>query len=541
MRNFFSARTVSMMTAALLFATTAQGAWAATISDSGAAELKKQVEQEMAFTVNMAKVTGTGMTMNGDITVVPKGDYYEVRVPGLAYGHAFAKVNIGTLVMNVSPGDQGQYEMSIAVPSPLVVIDNSNKPLLELTLGKQRLSGTWWPKFSSFTRVDCEYNDIGLRTMADTDNLTGKIRSLKSTMNLTKNADDTWSGPTEFLISDLKLGGGDKAKLDISIEKIGAKASVDNMNLQAKKDLQEKVEKLLSDSLANQQPDADQSRTLINNLLASLETYMDGMGSHMGVSNLSLTLTPDPAAPAGPDGKKEEPLVIKVGGLETGFDVTGMKQPKGKLALKISLSGLSLSDTGLDVPGVVPTDTNLEITLDNLPMKELGSAFGTVISQGVQAASSAASSTDPTEKQALDEQAKTQIMIAAASIPMQLAAAGSTISVRNTYAKSPDITSTLDGSFAANPASPMMASGAITLLLVGIDELLQKVQTMAQAPGANPMLMMWVQGIGTVQREGELGKADDGRSQRTYKIVVDQQGKVMLNGADMFSKLGAPR
>ncbi|MEZ0261857.1 MAG: hypothetical protein ACAH80_12670 [Alphaproteobacteria bacterium] len=541
MRNFFSAKTVSIMTAALLFATTAQGAWAATISDSGAADLKKQVEQEMAFTVNMAKVTGTGVSMTGDIAVVPKGDYYEVRLPGLAYGHGFAKVNIGTLVMNVSPGDAGQYEMSIAVPSPLVVVDAGGKPLVEVTLGKQRLSGTWWPKYSSFTRVDCEYSDVGLRTLADTDNLTGTIGSLKSTMNLTQNADQSWSGPTEFLISNFKLAGGDKAKLDLTIDKIGAKASVDNMNLQAKKDLQEKVEKLLSDSLANQQPNPEQSRSLINNLLASLESYMDGMGSHVGISNLALTMTPDPATPPGPDGKKEEPLVVKVGSMESGFDVKGMKQPKGNLALKISFAGLSFSDVGLDVPGVIPTETNLEINLENLPMKELGSAFGTVISQGVQAASSAASSADPTEKQALDQQAKAQIMMAAASIPMQLATAGSTISVRNTYAKAPDITSTLDGSFAANPASPVMASGAITLLLVGIDELLQKVQGMAQAPGANPSMMMWVQAVATLQKQGELGKADDGRSQRSYKIVVGQDGKIMLNGQDLFSSMGMPR
>ncbi len=541
MRSFFSPKAVSLMTAALLFATTAHGAWAATISDSGAADLKKQVEQEMAFSVNMSKVTGAGLTMNGDVTVVPMKGYYQVKVPNLSYSHSFAKLNIGTLVMNVSPGDQGQYEMSIAVPSPLVVSDNNGKPMVEFTLGEQRMSGTWWPKFSSFTRVDAEYSDVKVRTMADTDNMTGTIASLKSTMNLTQNADQTWSGPTDFLISGFKMSGGDKSKLDINIEKIGAKASVTSMNLQSKKELQDKVEKLLTDSLANQQPNAEQSRALVSGLLQSIESYMDGMGSHVGLTNLSLVLTPDPNAPARPDGTKEEPLNVKVGSLESGFDVTGLKQPKGTVAFKISLMGLALSDVGLDVPGVVPTDTNLEITLENLPMKELGQAIGTAVTQGVQAASQAASATDPTEKQALDQQAKSQIMMAAASIPMQLAAAGSVVSVKNTYAKAPDITSKLDGSFAANPASPVMASGAITLLLVGVDELLQKVQGMAQAPGANPTLMAWVQGIAALQKQGELGKADDGRSQRSYKIVVGQDGKVMLNGQDMFGSMGMPR
>ena len=84
-----------------------------------------------------------------------------------------------------------------------------------------------------------------------------------------------------------------------------------------------------------------------------------------------------------------------------------------------------------------------------------------------------------------------------------------------------------------------MAQGSITLLITGLDELIVKLQGLAQSATGDPKLMSMAQGLGMLQMMGDASKAADGRSQRTYKLDVSPEGKVMLNGKDFGGAMGA--
>ena len=53
-----------------------------------------------------------------------------------------------------------------------------------------------------------------------TEDFNGSIAELKTTMDLTKNADDTWSGPNNFAATNVKLHFGDHGGADIGVERL---------------------------------------------------------------------------------------------------------------------------------------------------------------------------------------------------------------------------------------------------------------------------------------------------------------------------------
>jgi hypothetical protein len=210
-----------------------------------------------------------------------------------------------------------------------------------------------------------------------------------------------------------------------------------------------------------------------------------------------------------------------------------MLQEKGAMALQIGMEGLSVQNLDPLMAGLVPNASNVDIRLENLPMQELTKAFSGLMPQLFESAVAAQSAMDPAQKSALEQQVQSKVVLAMASIPQQLATAGTKITIQNTYTKSQDIASTLEGLFTANAASPIIVQGTMTLLVSGLDELILKMQTMAQQPDADPHMIGWSQGLGVMQMMGQLGKGPDGRSQRSYKIEITADGRALLNGNDM--------
>lgn len=531
-----------MMLAAAMLAAQASMSFAA-VSSEGAVDIKKQVEEAISFPLDMQKSTGMGLVLGGPIEVTPKDDYYEVKLPSVSYAVEGMKADFGTLVMNVTPsGDE--YKTTMAMPESISVYDASKTPLATIKIGSQQFNGIWLPKYRSFTKIDAEYKDLTILSPKAGEKVAINIGSIKSTLELAPDGADIWSGPANFELTNLHMTGGDKAEFDLVVDNMKGSATYSKLNMQTRKDVEDKTQQALSGIKKDQKPDPVQMQAMLGSIVSSLQNYLDGMGSSFKMTGIHMKINPGDIK--GADGKTEKPIEANLTSVAWDFKMNGMQQEKGNLSFQFGMEGLSVSNMDAGTASIVPTASNVEVHLDNLPLQELSKGLSGLFTTVVNSAVASQGVTDAAQKTALQGQIQAQVGMAMMSIPQQLATAGSKLSIVNTYAKAPDVGSTLDGSFTANAASPVIAQGSITLLITGLDELILKLQGMGQGANPDPKLLGWAQGLGMLQMMGQLGKAPDGRTQRTYKLEVAADGKVMLNGADFSNAmqgmgLGAPQ
>lgn len=534
MKKRFPAKTAAMIFGAALFAAQAHMSFAA-VSDEGAGDIKKQVEAAIAVPMDMEKTTGMGLALGGPVEVTPKGDYYEVKLPSVTYGTDGMKADFGTITMNVTPADD-TYKMTMALPASIVISDAAKTPVAEIKLGSQNFNGVWLPKYRAFTNLDAEYKDVSITSAKAGDKVNISIGSIKSTLDMKPDGTDIWSGPANFELSKLHLTGGSKNEFDLNIDNVTGSGTYSKLNMAVRKDVEDKTEQALQGAQKQPKPDPAQIQAMLSSVMSSLQNYIDGMGSNFKISGVTLKVVPDAKDEK---GQPEKPVDVALNSLSWGFKVDGMQEPKGAVSLTFGMDGLSISNMEASTASMLPTSSNLEIHLDNLPIPELSKGLSGLFGQVVSSAVATQSVTDAAQKTALQNQVQAQVAAAMLTIPATLATAGAKLSIVNTYAKAPDVGTTLDGSFTASATSKVMAEGSITLLITGLDELIVKLQGLAQSASGDPKVMGMAQGLGMLQMMGQASKAADGRSQRSYKLDVSPDGKVMLNGADFSNTLGA--
>lgn len=517
---------------ALAFMTTSHLCYADTATPEGAAGIKKQVEDALAFPMDLAKTQGDGLTLSGAVEVTPKGEYYEVKMPGATivtnYGFKF---DMGTLIANVTPTDGGALNVAVALPQTMKAFDETAKPIAEIKIGSQRFNGTWLPDLGTFTKVDAEYRDVTANSLTPGE-FTATVTSLTSTMNLTPNSDGTWSGPYGFGGSGIKLAFNKGSTADVTIGSMAANSSYDKIDLKARKKMQDTVGETLKKSQTSPTT-PDQAGEMMTSVMSQLGGYLDGMGSDIELKDVAVVMKS--AAPAQPNAPATTPdfsaTLAKLGFV---FDVKGMLQPKGSTTVKIHLDGLNVNETDPGVKGMIPTQTSFEVFVENLPMRDLGSSISSAVNSFMSSlVGVGGGQVDPAKQAEIQQQAQMQMMMLMTTLPQQLVNAGTTISVRNTFTNAPDLSSALDGQFKASAQSSVMTEGSMTLALTGVDEAVLKLQAASQGANPNPKLAGYASGLAMVQGYTKPEKAADGRSLRKLVLAVDPSGNATLNGTPL--------
>lgn len=517
---------------ALAFMATSHLCYADTATPEGAAGIKKQVEDALAFPMDLAKTQGDGLTLSGAVEVTPKGEYYEVKMPGATivtnYGFKF---DMGTLIANVTPTDGGALNVAVALPQTMKAFDETAKPIAEIKIGSQRFNGTWLPDLGTFTKVDAEYRDVTANSLTPGE-FTATVTSLTSTMNLTPNSDGTWSGPYGFGGSGIKLAFNKGSTADVTIGSMAANSSYDKIDLKARKKMQDTVGETLKKSQTSPTT-PDQAGEMMTSVMSQLGGYLDGMGSDIELKDVAVVMKS--AAPAQPNAPATTPdfsaTLAKLGFV---FDVKGMLQPKGSTTVKIHLDGLNVNETDPGVKGMIPTQTSFEVFVENLPMRDLGSSISSAVNSFMSSlVGVGGGQVDPAKQAEIQQQAQMQMMMLMTTLPQQLVNAGTTISVRNTFTNAPDLSSALDGQFKASAQSSVMTEGSMTLALTGVDEAVLKLQAASQGANPNPKLAGYASGLAMVQGYTKPEKAADGRSLRKLLLAVDPSGNATLNGTPL--------
>lgn len=168
------------------------------INTEGAVKLQKLVQDNFKkFADERMLKTGEKLSMNGEISVTPKNDFYEIRIPGLLLSVALQrKLDIGTLVANVAPTKQeGEWVMSLAVPPSMGIYNDKRYLMTAISIGKQRFTGLWKPASEEPLKFDAAYEDIHIVNAEGLVPVYAVIGALKASVNLKNNGNGTWSVP----------------------------------------------------------------------------------------------------------------------------------------------------------------------------------------------------------------------------------------------------------------------------------------------------------------------------------------------------------
>ena len=479
------------------------------IDAQGAESLKKQIEDSLQWRFDMAKALGQGFAMEGDIKVTPKDTFYEIITPKLSVALGLpGKLDIGTITAKAKPDPSGGWLTDVTLSSPITFYDRSNTPVAHITIGTQQFSGIWMPDNEMYSKFNSHYQDILIKSVAS-NLLTVSIDSIKARLNLKDHGDGTWSGPNDYEIAGVKINASGKSKtnnsakkmlIHLDIGKILASNAYKRMNVRQTLE----VKKELQDFFKSKTPITEEARAeILNTILSKSEGLVGDISSSSEINNFSLIVENlDPLQPS----KKIFFNKFAFRGASDGFG-----KEKAAFNIKSSLNGfkISFSPTGLE--GLVPESFNIEINVADLPLKEI---MAMLVKVGVEA------------NKETSEPAKMNVT---ASLSSMLQDSGFSITIKDTFVKSPDLNVDIKGKIKAIPAPPLGAIGTITLSLKGLDETVKKLQAIAVKPDTNPQIMSYAGILSLFQMMGEVSSTADGVTLRNYVFALTPDGKLLLN------------
>lgn len=490
------------------------------INAAGADILKKQVQDTLQWRFDMEKMFGQGLAMDGDITVVPKGSFYEVTLPHLSVlTGPKNKLDIGTIILNARPGEKlNSWLIQGTLPSAMTYADARGVPQAQITIGGQHFLATWFPEGSALSKMDFLLEKIQIKGTAQNP-ITAEIGKVKSVIDLNDNGDGTWSGPGSFETSGLIINVPGVNPASFSVGKMSSSFTYDHLDLRQAIQMREDIAKALKAG----RPQTDQEkRDFITKYLLKSPVTMKGAE---GTLKIEKILMRDTGAPQQPRHQFAlEQLVLSGASSKDAQD-------KNRLTLKTSFDGLYMTPLPVALVELIPRSMNAEIAFDNLPVKQMTDLFSAALEKSVNAPQS-----DP----AAQKQAKAEAEAALAQAPKILEDAGATVTVQNTFVKSDAVDAQLDGRINASATSPLGGIGKMTLSIKGLDEVVKTMQASAMKPGADPNALGYLGALTIVEMRGQPDKAADGKSLRNYVLELTPEGKTLLNGQDISTPPQAP-
>lgn len=140
---------------------------AATASAAPSAEetrLRQAVEHLVASQKSAFEKTGGTFAASGDMMIEKAGSYYAVTLPDITLIHPNrAQTALGLIALNASPAGEGRWNITMALPTPIVTKGQDGAVQSELLLGQQFFSGRWDEKFRNFTSLKTLYQNVILR------------------------------------------------------------------------------------------------------------------------------------------------------------------------------------------------------------------------------------------------------------------------------------------------------------------------------------------------------------------------------------------
>lgn len=501
---FSSVKTLTSTALALIFI--ASPAFAAEINAEGAAKLKTVIETTLEQRKNIQKAAGGDYLLEGPVKVEPADKYYAVTLPHIKIKEPTGQtIDVGMIAANVIPGaSDTEWKAAIAMPTPMRFISKDGKESGEVSIGNQKAVGIWDTQMNSFLRLDATYGDLVFKDTAG--KLEVKVGNANVRNQLTRDAATGMvSGPASASINDIAMTSPTE-KGGISIKNVRADATIKDFDPKIGESVQQQMSAIGQTGGDFMSVGGIGFYNLISDMIGKSS---DAFSVKMSMTDINIH---------GVNAQTQAPEGSKLSSFGFGFSMEGFRQGSVKTGLQLKYDGLEIQDQANADKDIIPQAVNLDLNINNLPVAQLIELGKTTVQQ----------SSDP------NSMAGMQAMM---TLPKLLTDAGT------------NVTHTLDVTAPVYKASgngvvnaDMKAVNGFTadqsLTLDGLDKLIEIVTAESNKPG-NPEAESLKKLLGSLAMLQMVGqKAADNPDRRTYKMVVDQQGKSTLNGTDMSAIMG---
>jgi hypothetical protein len=442
------------------------------------------------------------------VEAVADGDKAKVTIKGMKFLVAGADaMTIGDVEMHAVAKDADQYEISdLRIPSKVTFKGPQGEFTVEI--GSQTWSGLWSIKYHNFLSGDGKYTGVkvyGPGLEGATTELAEIAMKVASEDKGNGVFDQTGTGTLKSLTYAGPEGSGVFNSGEFKSEMKGAKLA----DLQAfGRDWQ-----ALLMAMGEGKP-ADAA------LVGRLKGYVGALAAVSMHMDLAGAMFKDAA---GAELFSAEHMIIDGGG-------TALDQPKGGFTFDLGLLGLKVpaaasNPMAAQYAEFIPTMVKFGYALDDLPAKELWSAWLDLIASGAM--------------QPGNEAAAEQMMQGFGMQVIQLAnQAGSAFRLTNLELEAPAARLKMDGKIKSDATSPMGASGTANVEVAGLDAIADAAkQSMPpeDAAGASGVFDM-VRGFSNRETTADNKVID------RYAIALAPDGKMTINGKpfDMFGAMMGP-
>ena len=455
---------------------------------------------------------------DGDVIVEPSGTYYAITLPYMKIKYEDGtQMDVGMVSINAAPHTEDrQWKMSVAMPTPMTMSDESGQALMNLSIAAQRTAGIWHEDLQNFIKLDTQLNDIKIEGF-EKQTYSAQIPSVQVRYDFQEDENNNWSGLATAIINKLayKTAGGqsmtniDQVKIDINIDQFNAQHLVEKREMLA----------AIEETAENDKnpPSKDHVNGLFNLILDNITNAGNGSGATYSISGLKHTRTDNQ------DPEIEHVLTLGSGSIK--FNLDGILKDKVTLEAGVKLDKLDITPKPDEYKDITPSDLNIGFAIHNIPFKQ-------VTELGKNTAQGAMDNPDIAKMAGLSFIMK---------LPMILAQSGTYLEIKDNYINGNAYKVLLDGKAKADFAAVNSATADFKTRFHGLDKVLAQTQVLAADPH-NEYVDTFRSLNATLGKIKDLAKVEttaDNTFIHVLNLVMNAQGQILLNGKDLFSSLGS--
>jgi hypothetical protein len=425
------------------------------------------------------------------LDVVPEGDRFKATLTGLKIlPNEPESPNLGDVTFNVLPKDEDKYEITdLLLPSPISIAPPDGQAPVKFEIGSQRFSGLWSKTLATFLDADAAYKNVQVTGEPGTKFVIVDL-ALKNAS--TDKGGGAYDQTSSFSLQNMTV---EMPEGTFSIASVTSSSDSKGVKLAEVRKFSDHLNAVFAASMENKPADP----AAIEALKQIQAFFRDSTGKGE-IAGISFKDT------AGTELFKMEKVAIDAGWF--GFD-----QPKGKFDMSMRFDGIS-APAAATMPEAamfsqyIPSKFGLGITLEEMPSKELWSAFLTVLT---------ASHADPAAVEQAMQEAGGQLMQA-------ITQSGSTVKLNGWEYDSPSVKLDMDGSVKADANAVMGAIASLDLELVGLDTIIGMAQMFSGGdPSTTAPLEM-------LKQFSDRSNGSDGQPIDKFAVDLAAGGEVTING-----------
>jgi hypothetical protein len=473
-------------------------------------------ESEDAARVRAAITTAvTGFIGGEDATVDYRIDIAEdaggamvATVRGMRMLSSEGTWEIGDLVYTLSPVAESTYDVVLTLPATTSFFDAAGKASGGTSIGSQDLRGTWNLALNLWTDGIADLRALDLQmTPPGKESFAMTIAAITGESRLGSLSEGKWGGVSRLAIEGIAFAGdhgelGAIARIDAMTDQ----RAVDYIFFQAMSLARAEFEQRFG-----AQPDLGdpEVQEVLQGLTQPLFALARERAPLIGDVGMEITLS----GISGTDPDSGAPLAIAR--VHFGISARDLDGPSGMVNIAYKHEGLATVVDGV-MQRYLPADMAFVVALRNLPVEDAATMTLEMFESGL---------TDPAS---FEENAMMALTLMGLGLQQSMAQAGSSLEIEHVAYVSEALKAHMSGTLVATTASPLGATGTVTLEVEELDAAVAELSARQDDPDAQEAAMP----LAMLQAMGQRIE-DGGAVRHVYVVELTPDGRTLLNGNDM--------